>query len=85
MNQQIGKRIKQLRTEKDLSREDLALKIGISTAQLYRIETKGANFSTETLIELCKYFNVDSNYILDGVITDYFIKNKIKDIINDWI
>ncbi|WP_034246261.1 helix-turn-helix domain-containing protein [Lachnospira multipara] len=85
MNQQIGKRIKQLRTEKELSREDLAFKIGISTAQLYRIETKGANFSIDTLMELCNYFNVDSNYILNGIITDYFIKNKIKDIIDDWI
>ncbi|GAB6189373.1 hypothetical protein JCM30566_11120 [Marinitoga arctica] len=60
----IGKRIEYLRKKKGLSREKLGGIIGIAGNSVYRIEA-GMNLpSAEVIIELAKYFDVPTDYIL---------------------
>ncbi|KLO21903.1 hypothetical protein X275_06050 [Marinitoga sp. 1197] len=77
MSNLIGKRIELLRKRKGLSREKLGYIIGIAGNSVYRIES-GMNLpSAEVIIELAKYFNVSTDYIL-GLDTESDEENIVK-------
>jgi len=61
----IGKRIKQLRKEKNLSQEQLANIIGISRTTLIEYEKEtGRKPTAEVLDRIAKYFHVSVDYLL---------------------
>lgn len=63
--QQIGKKIKEFREFRKLSREDLALKANLDVAQLERIEDHGTVPSLGHLIKLSRAFGVRIGTFLD--------------------
>ena len=62
---EIGKRISDPRDYRNLTKRELAARLGISESQLSRIESgKTATISSDILIGLAREFNVSADYIL---------------------
>lgn len=66
------KRLYDLRTDNDLKQEDIARLLKISTQAYGMYENKKRSLPIESLIILCRFYNVSSDYIL-GLSDD---KNK---------
>ena len=62
--EQIAEKLQELRKEKGLSQEGLALELGISRQTVSKWEAGGAVPSIENLIMLCRVFGVDITYFL---------------------
>lgn len=65
--QEVGRRIQELRLKKEISREQLAVKMGITTKYLYEIEKAKKGFSADTLIKISKALCCSCDYILLGI------------------
>jgi len=63
---QIGERIRLLREERHLSRDDLAKILDISSRHLGGVETGNKGMSMELFYDLTKVLNVSADYILNG-------------------
>lgn len=61
-----GKRIRQLREEKQYTREGLAELAEISSKFLYEIEQGKKGFSADTLYKLVESLQTNADYILFG-------------------
>lgn len=59
----IGRRLKELRTKKDLTQKELAKKIGISSSTIAMIESGERNGNKETLDKIAGFFNVTLDYL----------------------
>lgn len=82
MKEKIGLRIKTIRENLNLSKEDLAKMLGISGQYLGMIE-KGKNYiSIEKLKILCDITNHSSDYILFG--KDDELPNNTKILLQDF-
>ncbi len=57
-------RLKQLRNEKKMSRDDLANKIGVSYSAIAKYETGIREPDYDTLIKLSRFFDVTSDFLL---------------------
>lgn len=62
--QNLGSRIKKIRTELDLSQEDLAKRLGISRVSLSQIENGDRKLTVEEVTKLARIFNVDVSTLL---------------------
>lgn len=62
----IGKRIRKIREARNITREQLADDIGISTKFLYEIETGKKGFSASYIVPMVKCLSVSSDYLLFG-------------------
>lgn len=60
----IGKKIKDLRVEKNLLQKDLAKKLNIARNTVTQYEKNLARPSYEVLVAIAKYFNVSTDYLL---------------------
>ncbi len=63
---QLGKRILDLRKQKNWSQSDLANAVGISYAQIGRYETKGAQPSAEVLKKIADALDTTTDYLMYG-------------------
>ena len=87
----LGERIKQLRTEKELTQEDLAQKLNVSKSSISLYETNTREPSISTLIALTQLFDVSTDYILG--ISDYrhtrsqdeYIREIVKSAVNEYL
>lgn len=61
-----GLRIKKLRKKKELTQEQLANKLNISTSNLGKLERGLQGLSIDLLIEISIFFDVSLDYILLG-------------------
>ncbi len=62
---EIGKRITDLREERDMTKRELAAQLAISESQLSRIESgKTVTISSDILVGLARVFDVSADYIL---------------------
>ena len=66
MKQEIGKRIKNIRENMNMTKEDFAKSIGISGQYLGIVERGGSCLSVEKLKSLCDLTNLSADYILFG-------------------
>ena len=62
----FGKRLQQLRKDKDMIQEDLAPELYISIEYLKKLETGKRRPSLELLISISEYFDVSTDYLLTG-------------------
>lgn len=60
----FAKRLKELRTERDLSLEELSRQVKINAVTLGRWEKCQRTPSIESLYTLAKFFNVTSDYLI---------------------
>lgn len=75
LNEEIGKRISQLRKEKHMTQEQLAEKLDISIKHCSCVERGMASLSLERLIDLCDILDTTLDYLVRGNIADK--KSKI--------
>ena len=62
----IGKRIRAIRKNMQISQKDFALSIGMKTQFLSNVE-KGLNGLTiEKVVQICNYANVSADYLIFG-------------------
>lgn len=59
---EIGRRLKSLRLEKELSQEDVACEVKISRDHLSNIENGKYPLNIKTLYKLAEFYNVDMKY-----------------------
>lgn len=69
-----GMRLKELRSERGLSQEELAKKIGTSQRNISKYENEQLDLNTEIIKSICYYFQVSADYLLGraddlGVVT----------------
>lgn len=64
MNALIGNTIKQLRLKTDLTREDLAIKLGVSYSAIAMYEQGNRQPDIEILLKMCKIFNYTMDYLV---------------------
>jgi len=60
----IGKRLKELRRQKDVSQEELSKALNITTSAVGQYEIDARNPSFDVLIKMSKFFCVSTDYIL---------------------
>ena len=79
-NQKFAKRLRELRKEKHLNRQQLAEEVGFSESAIGMYETGQRRPSYEKMEELADYFNVDLNYLMgDSDTKDSFIEKLCND------
>lgn len=59
-----NRRLKELRIDKDLKQEDIAEYLQITKQAYGMYENRKRDIPTETIKQLCLYFNVSADYIL---------------------
>jgi len=64
LRNEVGRKVKKLRLEKDLSQEKLAEYVDMSREHISCIERGKHSVTIETLYKLAKYFEVDIKYFL---------------------
>lgn len=60
----IGKSIKELRSKRNITQEELAKVIGVTTSMVGMYETGARKPSFEVLNKIADYFNVSTDYLL---------------------
>ena len=75
-----GERIAKARKEMKYTQKELAEMLNVSAKTISAIERGKNGISVETLIDLCKYLEVSTDYILFGYETEinYVIQKKLK-------
>jgi transcriptional regulator with XRE-family HTH domain len=74
----LGNRISKLRKDKNMSQSDLALKAGVSYAQIGRYEIKGAQPPAEVLKKIADALATTSDFLINGD-KDEKAKEALKD------
>lgn len=64
---EIGKRIRQIREEKEMTREQLAASADITTKFLYEVENGKKGLSATTLLKISNALSCSCDYVLLGV------------------
>lgn len=77
--QVLANRLKELREESGLSQKQAAQALFISNTSLSNYELNVSTPSPETLVEICKFYNVSMDYLFG--ITD--VKQKSDDLPSD--
>jgi transcriptional regulator with XRE-family HTH domain len=67
MSKPIGKQIKMIRIDLDLTQKDLSIKSGISLATINSIESGTANYSKSNLEKIAQALNCELDIILKPV------------------
>ena len=67
---ECGKRIQQLRKERELTQEQLAEKLNVSQNTIAKIESGLRRPFIDFLLEISEFFNVSTNYLVFGVHTE---------------
>ncbi len=73
MTKDIGKRINEVRSTLGLSMEKFGKQIGITKVSVHNIEKGNNNPSEQTVMLICKEFNVDYVWLTEGVGDDMFV------------
>ena len=62
----MNERLKELRTELNLSMEKFASKIGVTRSAISRLESGNINFTEQMLLSICREFRVNYFWLTEG-------------------
>lgn len=82
---ECGRRIQQLRKERELTQEQLAEKLNVSQNTIAKIESGLRRPSIDFLLEISEFFNVSTNYLVFGVHAEDVEDEKSKKDIDETI
>ena len=74
-NKEIGDRIREAREVRNLTRDELAYAVGVSSKFMYEIETGRKGFSARKLIRISQALSVSCEFIMLGTGLDLQRKN----------
>lgn len=79
----VGKRIKEARKSMNRTQEHLSEFLSVSTVYVSRIERGSTKINLETLVKVCTFLNVSTEFILSGTIcsSDNYLRNEITDML----
>ena len=80
----IGTRIKEIRKGAGLTLEKFGAKIGITAASLSTIENGKSNPSVQTVLMICREFNVNEDWLRDGT-GEPFMKLSREETIAEYV
>ena len=60
----LPQRIRDIRTDLDLTQEEFGEKIGISKASMHNLETGKNEVTARVLFDICRVFSADPSYLL---------------------
>lgn len=80
--EKVGKRLRQIRTQMGLTREEFAEQVAISPQFLAEIENGKKGMSAETLFKICSRLNVSADYILLGRISSSQLSNPVQNALS---
>lgn len=88
INIEIGKRIKCLRLEKKLSREQIARRLGVKQQTIEKYEKGSIEISIKKLIQISNIMNVSIMYFLkqeglDDTLFKHFVSLQVKTHLKD--
>ena len=59
-----GQRIRELRLERNMTQDQLAKELGVTQKNISKYELEQLDLNTETLIQICRLFDVSADYLL---------------------
>lgn len=65
----VGERVKNARVMRELTQEQVANKLGVSSQHISEIERGLSGLSIPSLMEICRILDIDADYILFGTVT----------------
>ena len=85
LKKQLGKRIKELRENRQISQEQIAEKLNIHPANYWRIENGISYPKPENLEKICEILNVKAQelFAFEHIKSITDIKNELQKIINE--
>ena len=83
-HKEIGERIKKLRKNHNLTREELAEKAEISSKFLYEIEMGRKGLSVDTLLKIARTLSCSCDYILTGENYEKVQKNRTVKVLDEF-
>ncbi len=81
MEETISERIKKMRKEKGLNQSELSEKTGISQRSISAIENGITDLSTKQIKIISEFFNVSTDYLINGKDTENTISETEQEII----
>ena len=63
----MNERLKELRISLGLNQSEIAVKIGVSRSAISRLESGDINFTEQMIISICREFNVNRAWLVEGV------------------
>ena len=67
---ELGKRVRMMRCYRDITQQQLAEKVGISTSFVGHVERGSRKASVETIIGIARVLHVDLNYLFAAELPD---------------
>ena len=81
---EFGKRIKNLRTDRNITQDQLAEELNISCRHLRNIENGAKASSYDILLTISELFNVSTDYLLKGNEHTYSdLKRRLESVMRD--
>lgn len=83
--EKIGRKIKEVRLEKQLTQEYIANYVGINVSHVSNIETNKVKVSLSTLVSICNALQVTIDYILKSeyaIATSPIIEKELKNTLS---
>lgn len=75
----IGERIQLLRSNRNITQEQLATVLGVSKSTLSAYEREERQPSANVIIQIAKYFDVSSDFVLGLIRNEISLSTQIKD------
>lgn len=82
MSDEIGTRVKKVRLRKGISQEQFGEIIGIKKSAVSKIENGENSLSTGNLLAICRQFNVNKEWLINGNGEMFTLKSKEDEIRN---
>lgn len=73
---ETGRLIKKTRMEKGLSQTDLAEKLGVSSAFIYKVESGRGQWPNERVAEICKALGLKREVMIHTITKDFEARLK---------
>lgn len=80
--EQVGKRLRRIRSQMELTREQFSEQVGISPQFLAEIENGKKGMSAETLFKICNRYDLSADYILLGKLSSAQPSDPIQKALN---
>lgn len=80
----MKERLKQLRNSLNLNQSEFAVHIGVSRSAISRLESGDINFTEQMILSICREFNVNRAWLVEGIGDMFADKTSLNDLAADF-